>query len=194
MRLLQATTEADMVALFLKTEITSHRFGEHIKAQLKRDHKAINIVTTPNIANAQENAYRRKLLVTYRAHVLNELPTHIRWHRALLARDEVAQVRYINYDYWNELSAGTRLPSMAAQTIRSGHEVFGQSNKQFLEAAQALRAGLRFPEIIVVGASPDATLTIYEGHLRLTAYLLAPECIPAETLVVVGFAPECAHI
>jgi hypothetical protein len=194
MRLLQATTDADMVAVFLQTEITSHRFGGHIKVQLENDHKDVGVVTTPNIADAQENAYRRQLLATYRAYALDELPADIRWHRALLDRYDVARVRYINYDYWNELSAGTRLPSVAAQTIRSGREVFGQSNQQFLEAAQALRAGLRFPELIIVGTSPDAVLTVYEGHLRLTAYLLAPECIPAEMLVIVGFAPECAHI
>jgi len=46
----------------------------------------------------------------------------------------------------------------------------------------------------LVGATPAADLTVYEGHLRLTAYLLAPECIPEELEVIVGFAPECAQI
>jgi hypothetical protein len=64
----------------------------------------------------------------------------------------------------------------------------------FLEVAQALRSGARCPELILVGASPDAELTVYEGHLRLTAYLLAPECIPAELAGMVGFAPECAQL
>jgi hypothetical protein len=32
------------------------------------------------------------------------------------------------------------------------------------------------------------------GHVRLTAYLLAPECIPTELEVIAGFAPECALI
>ena len=77
--------------------------------------------------------------------------------------------------------------------IRSGRQVFGESNEGFLKAAQALRAGARFPELIVVAESPDAVLTVFEGHVRLTAYMLAPECVPEELPVVVGFAPEGAR-
>lgn len=189
MRLLQVATTADVVALYLRSEITSHRFGRHIWKKLKNDSKPASIVTSPNIADGDENAYRQRLLASYRDYVLDELPGDTRWHRAILDPDEVARVRYTDYSYWNELSAGTRLASDAAQSIRSGHEVYGQSNQQFLDAAQALRIGHRFPELIVVGASPDSVLTVYEGHLRLTAYLLAPECIPADLSVIAGFSP-----
>ena len=194
MRLLRRTSEADMIAVFLRAEITSLRFGHWIKAQLERDHKNRFLVEAPNILNASENAYRRHLLATYRAYVFDELPTHITWYRALLDRDEIAKVRYIDYDYWNALSVQTRLASDAAETIRSGREIYGQSNQGFLDAAQALRTGTQFPELIVVGVSADSALTVYEGHVRLTAYLLAPECIPEAIEVIAGFAEECAQI
>ena len=29
-----------------------------------------------------------------------------------------------------------------------------------------------------------------EGHARLTAYLIAPECIPAELEVIVGYSEQ----
>jgi hypothetical protein len=194
MRLLRRTTEDDMIAVFLKAEITSDRFGQKILMQLNHDSKERSIVDTPDITNAPDNAYRRKLLATYRAYVFEELPAHTTWYRALVNRDEVAKIRYIDYDYWNEISNNSRLPAVATEVIRTGREIYGQSTQIFLEAAQALREGAHFPELIVVGASPDAALTVYEGHGRLTAYMLAPECIPEELGVIAGFAPECAQI
>jgi len=57
-----------------------------------------------------------------------------------------------------------------------------------------MREGVQFPELILVAASPTAEWTVFEGHVRLTAYLLAQECISEELEVIVGFAPECARI
>jgi hypothetical protein len=194
MRLLRLTSEADMIASFLQAEMTSLRFGSYIKAQLEHDRRDRSLVEAPDITNASDNAYRRQLLAAYRAYVFDKLPVHITWYRALLDREEIAKVRYISYDYWNELSAQTRLAIVATETIRAGREIFGQSNQAFLQAAQALRAGAQFSEMIILGTSPESALTVYEGHLRLTAYLLAPECIPKQIKVIAGFAPECAHI
>jgi hypothetical protein len=80
-------------------------------------------------------------------------------------------VRYIDYDYWNEISNNSRLPAVATAAIRAGREIYGQRTQGFLDVAHALREGAHFPELIVVGTSPDAELTVYEGHLRLTAYI-----------------------
>src|SRR5262245_6605611 len=180
MRLLYRTTLADMVAVYLKAEISSERFGEKIISQLGLDCKERNVVDIPDITNMSENAYRRQLLASYRAYVFEELPAHTVWYRALLSRAEVAKIRYIDYDYWNEISDTTRLPIVAAERIRAGREIYGQSTQVFLDIAEKLRAGARFPELIVVGTSPDDQLTVYEGHGRLTGYMLAPECIPEE--------------
>lgn len=183
-----------MVAVFLQAEIASVRFGKKIASQLERDRKERSIVERPDITNVTNNVYRRRLLATYRAYVFEELPAHTSWFRALLNGDEVTKIRYIDYDYWNELSGNSRLPLVAIEAIRAGREIYGESSQRFLEVAHALRSGAHFPALIIVGTSPDAELTVYEGHLRLTAYMLAPECIPAELEVIAGFAPECAKI
>ena len=41
---------------------------------------------------------------------------------------ELSGVRYIEYDYWNELSGGTRLAVDAATRIRAGVTPFGVPN------------------------------------------------------------------
>jgi hypothetical protein len=147
-------------------------------------------VETPDVADAAANAARRRILAGYRAYVFDELPAHTAWYRAVLTRAEVAGLRYIDYSYWNEISNGTRSPLAAAETVRAGRTIYGQGTDGFLLAAQALREGARFTELIVVGAVPDMPLTVYEGHLRLTAYALALECVPDELEVIAGFAPE----
>ncbi len=194
MRLLRPTTEADMIAVFLKAEIESDRFGNTILTLLEQHGQPRTLVDVPDLSNRAENVYRRHLLDSYRAYVFEELPRHISWYRAVLDRDEVRNIRYIDYSYWNELSNHTRLPQVATAAIRAGREIYGQPTDGFLRVAQALREGARFPELIVVGTAPTAALTVYEGHLRLTAFMLAPECIPDELAVIAGFAPECADI
>lgn len=194
MKLIQAITQEEMIAAFLKGEITSLRFGERILEQLELLGADRAIVESPDTNSPIENDLRRKILAGYRSYVFHELPAGIRWYRALLTREEVTRIRYIDYDYWNELSGGTRLASAAAETIRAGREIFEVSNQGFLNATQALRDGAVFPTMILVSEAPGSAMTVIEGHLRLTAYLLAPECIPAELEVIIGFSPWTARI
>lgn len=98
-------------------------------------------------------------------------------------------MRYIDYSYWNELSGGSRLPEDAARSICANVEVYGVSNDGFLRAVEALRKGETFLELILIGTSPDV-LIVLEGHVRLTAYLLAWEYEPEELPVLIGISPD----
>ncbi len=194
MILVKPTTEADMIAVYLRSEIDSKRFGKYILNLLEKNKQNRAIIDHPDITSAEENEYRRNILIGYRAYVFDEIPTHTEWFRAILSRGEVADIRYIDYDYWNELSNHTRLPCNAIEGIFAGRTIYDVDNSGFLQVAQAMREGAHFPELILVSPAPGSALTVYEGHVRLTAYLLAPECIPQELGVIVGFAPECERI
>jgi len=195
MRLLENITEDEMVAVFLKTEINSARFSADILAILKHDGMSRKIVDTPDTLNQAENLYRAKLLGDFRGYkqkwgLFLSFPDDVSWHRAILSREELARVRYIDYSYWNELSGGSRLPADAATNIRAGKVVFGQSTQGFLNLAGELQRGAKFPELILTGVSPTSDLVVLEGHVRLTTYFLAPKCIPEEIPVIVGFSPN----
>jgi hypothetical protein len=123
MKLIRPTTEADMVAVYLGAEIASKRWGQLILDLLERERQSRAVVDKPDITNRAENTCRKRLLEAYRSYVFKELPAEVAWHRALLTLEEVARVRYIDYDYWNELSSQTRLPRVAAETIRAGQEI-----------------------------------------------------------------------
>jgi hypothetical protein len=194
MRQIESTTEHEMVALFLRTEIQSERFRDEILALLARDGKDTDIVLKPDCADAEENAYRIQLLGDFRGYrqqreLFETFPDVVEWYRVTISKEELARVRYIDYSYWNELSAGSRLPEDAAKTIRAGIEVFGVPNDGVLRTAQAVRDGVRFPELILIGTSPDS-LIVLEGHVRLTAYLLAWDYAPDELPVLMGISPD----
>ena len=70
------------------------------------------------------------------------------------------------------------MPSDAAIRIRKGATVFGMSTHHFLEMAEALRNGVKYPELILAGTEAHSALVVLEGHARLTAYALAPDPHP----------------
>jgi hypothetical protein len=194
MRHIEALSEHHMVAAFLKAEIGSERFGPGILALIERNRCDRQIIDSPNVDDAKQNACRRRLLGDFRGYqqdreLFEYFPADVSWHRYALAADELAAVRYVDYSYWNELSGGSRRPADAVANIRAGVVVFGQPNRRFLAAARALQGGARFPELILVGTAPGAELVVLEGHVRLTAYMLAPDHIPADLTAIIGFSP-----
>ena len=62
MRRLRPSSEAEMVALFLRSELSSDRFGTEIRALLERGGVPEHIVTVPDIGDDAANQMRMKLL------------------------------------------------------------------------------------------------------------------------------------
>ena len=198
MRLVADITEHEMVATFLRAELDSERFGHQLARLLQRDAVSPGIITHPDITDPEENAYRIRLLGEFRGYGQNremfvQFPSHVIWQRVALTPAELLQARYIDYDYWNELSNGTRSPLEAAKTIRAGRTIFGVANDAFLRGADALRHGIVFPELILVCPAVERPMVVLEGHGRLTVYALVPELIPADVTVVLGTAPDVIH-
>jgi hypothetical protein len=60
---------------------------------------------------------------------------------------DLEKIRYIDYSYWNELSAGTHKPLVAAETIRRGVLIYDLSNDGFLRTAEHIKNGGTFPKL-----------------------------------------------
>jgi hypothetical protein len=199
MRHLQAITAHEMVAHFLKTEMHSLRFEQDLLDLLRRAGLDRRIIDEPDLQNPQENADRTRLLGDYRGYQRGEevfkfVPGDTVWHRYALSRDELARVRYIDDDYWIELSGGSRLAIDAVPRIRAGIEIFRQSTQWALELAREVERGAVFPELILVGTDEASPLTVLEGHVRLTAYCLALEHVPDPLTAIVGFGPGMERV
>ncbi len=180
-----------MVASFLSGELSSERFGAAILDQLTAIGAPRELLTRPDLADPRENEARANVLAATRGYgqdreLFEFFPASVQWVRALLAPDELATVRYIEYSYWNEISGKSRLPADAARRIEAGMQAFGVSNERFLAAAAAVARGKRFPPLILAG--PElGKLVCLEGNLRLTAHALAG--FPVELECLVGTAP-----
>jgi len=190
MRVLRESTEEEMVASFLQGEISSDRFGHAIRVELTSMGEPDELLTRPDLSDPRSNEARAKVLAATRGYredreLFEAFPTEVRWVKALLAPDELARVRYIEYSYWNEISGGSRLPADAARRIRAGVEAFGVPNHRFLTLASAIACGERFPPLILAGVTAEE-LVCLEGHVRLTGYALAS--FPFEVECLVGTA------
>ena len=211
MRTVRSISEAEMVALFLATEYPAPRTHQLMLPVLQREGWPPSLIEQPNLDDERENAQRRSVLGAYRGYGQSPdyfaglpldveyldyfagFPLDVQWELATLSQQELEQVKYIEYEYWVELSGGSRLPRDGVRTILAGCDVFGVSNQGFLQMAASLRAGVRFPTLILVGKNRESPLVVLEGHARLTAMLLAPECLPAELEVMVGLSEQIEH-
>jgi hypothetical protein len=195
MRVLAESSEEEMVASFLRGELSSDRFGPAIRDQLTAMGEPEELLTRPDLADPRGNEARAHVLAATRGYAEDRelfefFPASVQWVRALLAPDELARVRYIEYSYWNEISGGTRLPIDAAQRIKAGIEAFGVPHDRLLAAASAVAQGGRFPPLILAGVQLGE-LVCLEGNVRLTGYALAG--FPVEVECLVGTAPALGY-
>ena len=116
-------------------------------------------------------------------------PEHVDWELVAVTPGELAEVRYIAWDWWLERSRGTRLATENARRIRAG-EFPGdpESGLRYHEPiARRLRDGPPPPNVIVVrNLTRPNFLVLVEGHFRLTAFFLFPELLPAELELYLG--------
>jgi hypothetical protein len=191
MRVLGVSSDDEMVATFLRGELSSERFGGDIRSCLASCGQAEWLLTHPDLSDPEANAARRAVLAATRGYgedreLFIDFPAQVSWIRAILCAGEIARVRYMDYSYWLEISGGSRLPADAAARIKAGEQAWDVPNERFVTAARALASGQRFPPLILVGEKQDE-LVCLEGHLRLTAYALAG--FPVDVECLVGTAP-----
>jgi hypothetical protein len=116
-------------------------------------------------------------------------PERVDWFRASLTRHEILAIRYINWDWWLTITDGTRMPRDAAARVRAGLIAGVAPNEGDERIAQAAATN---PELVAVRA-PGGPLVLVEGHVRLTAYALFPEHLPAELEIYLGESPRMAE-
>jgi hypothetical protein len=192
MKLLAHISEAAMVAAFLKAELKSDRFAEELKNTMQKLDVAESLIVEPNLQDDQDNELRARVLGDYRGYRRNReifanFPDDLTWYEAELGRDEIGNLRYVDYNYWNELTDHTHLVKGAVKNIRQGKIVFDVSNNRFLAVAEKIRqAKYDFGPMILWGEDLHSLLTILEGHLRATAFGLAGDKAPKMVKVIVG--------
>ncbi len=97
MRRCRPGTEDEMIALFLRTEVTAERFRERLLACLAEVGLPERIVAQPDLSSVEENRARREVIGRYRGYGRNEhmfegFPAEMRWEWEALTPAELARV------------------------------------------------------------------------------------------------------
>jgi hypothetical protein len=194
MRILRNASEDEVLASFLRAELDSPRWGDRLLELLREDDADESVLRTPDLADADACAYRAGLLDRHRAWLRREglfqgFPERVEWSRVAVGRDEVLAIRYINWDWWLWITGGTRRPADAAARIRRG-EVAGITAEEHEPIAARLQAEEQPAELIAVAQPGGSQLVVVEGHVRLTAYALYPQYLPAQLEIFLGTAED----
>jgi hypothetical protein len=167
--------ESEVVLAFLRGELNSVRFGDHVKRAIG-EAGGIDLVANPDLDSAEENMAREKALSIARgwpnAEIFEGFPTEVEWYRGVLAPADLERVRFIEYSYWNELSGGSRRPIDVLPTLRAGKLpkwLADLDTSWCFEFASRLADVDRIDGIILMATPGLSDLVLLEGHARLTA-------------------------
>lgn len=179
MKILRASNEDEMVLSFLNGELNSERFKADLLNCLKILKTNMHIITNANLNNEKENQLRKQILAKYRGYgensgLFENFPHVKKYSLCTFSHDDLKNIFYINYSYWNELSNHTSSPIEAAKNIKIGKTFFDVSNNQFIKGAQLLKSGITFEPMIFL-TYDYSSFIILEGHSRITIYALQPE-------------------
>ncbi len=172
MKLISDSTKEQAILEWLKAEMGSARFSDDLHIAIKKLGYDEEVVTQPDLNNKQENAMRWQILKSYRTWLDRDFGGYD-WELVELHKDDVSNLNYIDYSYWNELSDNSRKVGRAAENIENGKIVFDVPNDRFYLVARDVESGVDFDPIIVVSKHNDNQGEILEGHLRATSYVLS---------------------
>jgi hypothetical protein len=165
MEILKPVSEHEVLECFVLAERDSERYGATVRKLLAR------VGDNPGAVLSAYRSWPDQGL-------FYGFPRDVRWYRARLAKGELLEIRYINWDWWLTVTKGSRRPLDAA-------DIQGRDPG---DEAIALAAATNPPLIAV--REPGSYLVLLEGHVRLTAYAAFPEHLPDELEIYLGESPR----
>jgi hypothetical protein len=189
----ESVTEDDVVLAFVKAEIDSPLYGPIYQTQLLNlSASRESLIDNADLSDQPQNDLRKTLLRGARGYpdqfLFNNFPRDTVWRRVRLEPNEIVALKNGRFDNWIELTKGSRSVAQGAAEIASGvaarsaNAAIRKIAREVKEVAEKVRAGHKFPELIVVQAS-DGSLILLEGNTRATAYVLAEKSEPTEVFV-----------
>jgi hypothetical protein len=189
MKRMRRSTEAEVIAEFLKNEFYQEEF------HADRD-TFEGLVLEADLTNETENALRRALLFRRRGHMWRELPPDTQWWEVEFEPEDLRFVRVFPRAQWRRVAADSYLLRDIVHRIRTAR--FFGSRRDFIARIQALSYRLRNEQdrsaVLLIGVDEQNPLTILEGNHRLTAALLAgPAVFTQRFRVLCGFSPNMSR-
>lgn len=189
MKNLRRSTEAEVIAEFLKNEFYQEEFQPDRESYER-------LVLEADLASQDENDLRRALLFRRRGHMWREVPSDTQWWEVELEPDDLSFIRVFPRAQWRKIADDDFLLRHIVNRIRNVR--FSGGTRDFIARVQALSYRLRTEHdrsaVLLIGTDEQHPLTILEGNHRLTAAVLAGQNMLGQQFrVFCGFSPHMSQ-
>ena len=186
MKKIVRTTEAEVVAEFLKGELFHPEYDD-----ARENFKAL--VNHPDLTNEAENAIRLALLFRRRDTMWRELPEDIQWWDIELEPEDIEHISVFPRAQWRRIAEGNFQALHVAEKIRTQLEQ-GKTS-MLLAKIHILLTNLQLEghtsTVMLIGIDEHHRFTLLEGNHRFIASMLLPREIMLRRLRLVGgFSPQ----
>jgi O-antigen/teichoic acid export membrane protein len=184
-RLIRAVSEDEVIAGFLKSDFGSPAFREYQESLRE-------VVSTPDLDNAGENAKRRALFYLRHLALWKEIPTGTSWYEMEISEADLGQIRVFPRAQWRRLARGNFSITEIAQAMRTRQHMV---DAPFLSKIAAIGDKLLeedpgFSAVILIGLNESEPLTVLDGNHRLVAAMLAAPGSLKKLRFLCGLSPR----
>ena len=184
-RLIRRLAEDEVIAEFLKSEFDRPIFREY--------HERLReIVSSPNLDSADENAKRRALLFIRHFALWKELPTDTEWYEVEVKYSDLEKIRVFPRAQWRNFAPKTfSIIEVAERMNRRPEADSGAFQLKIADiGARLLQQDDDLGSVLLIGISENEPLTILDGNHRLVASMLTTPRRTERLRFLCGFSPR----
>jgi O-antigen/teichoic acid export membrane protein len=182
---IRGVSEDEVIAEFLKSDFHSPEFCEYQESLRE-------VVSTPDLENAGDNAKRRALFNLRHLALWKEIPVGTEWYEVEINEAGLGQIRAFPRAQWRKLARGNFLVSEIAKTIRTRQYLVDDPflSKIASIGDQLLQDEPGFSPVILIGLTECQTLTVLDGNHRLIAAMLTSPGSLKKLRFLCGLSPR----
>ncbi|MEA2541413.1 MAG: hypothetical protein QOH35_2779 [Acidobacteriaceae bacterium] len=184
-RLIRRLAEDEVIAEFLKSEFDRPIFREY--------HERLrDIVSSPNLESADENAKRRALLFIRHFALWKELPTDTEWYEVEVKYSDLEKIRVFPRAQWRNFAPKTfSIIEVAERMSRHQETDAGPFRLKITNiGARLLQQDDDLGSVLLIGINENEPLTILDGNHRLVASMLTTPSRTERLRFMCGFSPR----
>ena len=187
-RLIRRISEDEVIAEFLKSEFHRQEFRGY-------QHSLGEIVSRPNIYDADENAKRRALLYLRHRALWKEIPAETDWYELEVDQSDLGQMRVFPRAQWRKIGRGNFALTEIVHGMRVRRDTMDSA---FLAKITAIRKRISRNDghagaVILIGPNESEPLTVLDGNHRLVAALLESPNRLHKLRFICGLSPRMSE-
>lgn len=185
-RLRRRISEDEAIAEFLRSDFSNTAFAPY-HAMLG------DLVHSPDLSNAADNATRRALFFVRHGALWNELPKDTEWHEMEVSPEDLNRIQVFPRGQWRRLAQKDFSVVEVVDLMRQREQVVdSRLLTKIQEIGERLERGDRdLGVVLLIGVDASSPLTILDGNHRLVAAMLSSDVSNVQNLrFVCGLSPR----